>query len=256
MLHVELRERISTFRLCSSLKNLLASSATNRTFFGLSKIAAATARQKSTSKPDQLPLSSGFENPGRPVLTPHRTASRRNRPFQGLGIVSFPYATAAAPIATATPRPIRRPARNVPMECISRNHTAGNHLRSADYRSGFCRTITLVPTGTRSYRVDHVGIDQPEAAGRDASADRLRLIGAVDAVDRGAEIKRAGAERVARAAGHEARQIGLARDHLRRRRPVGPLRLAGDLQQTLTTGSRRGRPRCRSACARPLPCTT
>src|SRR5690606_29693062 len=42
------------------------------------------------------------------------------------------------------------------------------------------------------------------------------------------EIHRAGAERIAGAAGHEARQIGLALDHLRRRPPVRPFRLAHD----------------------------
>ena len=77
MLHVELRERISTFRLCSSLKRSLASSGMNFAFFGSSKIAAAIARQKSTSKPVQLPLSSGIEKPGRPALTPHSTSPRR-----------------------------------------------------------------------------------------------------------------------------------------------------------------------------------
>jgi len=45
--------------------------------FGSSKMAAATARQKSTSKPVQLPLSSGIEKPGRPVLTPQKTSPRR-----------------------------------------------------------------------------------------------------------------------------------------------------------------------------------
>ncbi len=77
MLQVELRERISTLRFCNSLKRSLASSGMNFAFFGSSKIAAATARQKSTSKPVQLPLSSGIEKPGRPVLTPHSTSPRR-----------------------------------------------------------------------------------------------------------------------------------------------------------------------------------
>ena len=76
MLQVELRDRMSTFRLRSSLKRSLASSGTNFTLLGSLKMAAATARQISTSKPDQLPLSSGIEKPGRPVLTPHSTASR------------------------------------------------------------------------------------------------------------------------------------------------------------------------------------
>jgi hypothetical protein len=44
----------------------LAESGVNLTLLGSLKIAAAIARQKSTSKPVQLPLSSGLENPGNP----------------------------------------------------------------------------------------------------------------------------------------------------------------------------------------------
>src|SRR6266536_6641967 len=61
--------------------------------------------------------------------------------------------------------------------------------------------------------------------------DGLRLIGAVDAVDRVAEIKRARPELIARPPGHEPRQIRLAVDHLRRRNPIGPFRLARDAKQ-------------------------
>src|SRR5262245_4600195 len=76
--------------------------------------------------------------------------------------------------------------------------------------------------------VDHVLVDQADAAGGHLRADALRGVGAVDAIHRAAEIHAAGAHRVAVAAGHEARQIGLALDHLRRRRPVWPLGLALD----------------------------
>src|SRR5216684_2393143 len=81
--------------------------------------------------------------------------------------------------------------------------------------------------------VGNVGIDQPEATGRDRGADRIRPVGAMDAVDGGAEIHRSGAERVAGSAGHEARQIRLAGDHLRRRRPVRPFGFAGDVEEPL-----------------------
>src|SRR5262249_975241 len=60
-------------------------------------------------------------------------------------------------------------------------------------------------------------------------ADGRRLIGAVDAVNRLAEIERARTERIAIAAGHEARQIGLALDHFFRRMPIGPFRHSGHL---------------------------
>src|SRR5262249_14751150 len=66
------------------------------------------------------------------------------------------------------------------------------------------------------------------AARRYEAADRLGRVGAVNTVDGVAEIHRARAERIARTARHEARQIGLALDHLRRRRPIRPLGLALD----------------------------
>src|SRR6476660_3225442 len=81
--------------------------------------------------------------------------------------------------------------------------------------------------------VGNVGVDQPEAAGRNRGAERVGPVGAVNAIYGGAEIHRPRPERVAGTAGHEARQIGLARDHLGRRRPVRPLGLAGDVHQPL-----------------------
>ena len=59
--------------------------------------------------------------------------------------------------------------------------------------------------------------------------DRRRLVGAVNAIDGRTEIHRARAQRIARPAGHEARQIRLALDHFRRWMPVRPLGLAADL---------------------------
>src|SRR5271166_627804 len=70
-------------------------------------------------------------------------------------------------------------------------------------------------------------IDQPEAAGRDGVANRLGLVGPVNAVDRLSEVEGAGAHRITRSARHEPRQIWLALDHLRRRAPVRPFLLAG-----------------------------
>src|ERR1700716_1172928 len=76
-------------------------------------------------------------------------------------------------------------------------------------------------------------VDQPEAARRHRMPDGLRRVGAVDAIDRVAEIERARAHWIAGAAGHEARQIGLPLDHPRRRRPIRPFRLARDLEQAV-----------------------
>ena len=63
--------------------------------------------------------------------------------------------------------------------------------------------------------------------------DGRGIIGAVDAIHRAAQIHGAGAERVAGAAGHETRQVGLALDHLGRRSPVRPFGLLGNVQKSL-----------------------
>src|SRR5216684_4856757 len=68
---VVLRESKSTSPDCKAVKRSLVESGVNFTFCGSPKIAAASARQKSTSRPVQLPLSSGLEKPVMPWLTPH-----------------------------------------------------------------------------------------------------------------------------------------------------------------------------------------
>src|SRR4029077_3251963 len=78
-------------------------------------------------------------------------------------------------------------------------------------------------------KIDHIVVDQPKAAGRHRLPNGLWGVGAVDAVDGPAKIHRARTERIARAAGHPARQIRLAYDHLRRRHPVRPFTLERDL---------------------------
>src|SRR5205823_3982464 len=55
--------------------------------------------------------------------------------------------------------------------------------------------------------VRDVLVGQPDAARRYEGADGRGLVGAMDAVERLAQVERAGAERVAGTAGHEARQI-------------------------------------------------
>src|ERR1700690_2962461 len=76
--------------------------------------------------------------------------------------------------------------------------------------------------------IDHVGIAHADAAGRDVVADGPGLVRAVDAVERRAEIHRARAERIVRAAGHEMRQTGLALEHFLRRGPIRPFLHGGD----------------------------
>src|SRR5271165_123163 len=80
--------------------------------------------------------------------------------------------------------------------------------------------------GNAIEEIDDVVVDEPEAARRDGVADRLGLVGAMNAIDGLPEIEGARPHRVAWATGHEARQIGLTLDHLRRRAPVGPFLLA------------------------------
>src|SRR5215216_4744143 len=70
LVQVVLRARTSISPDLSGSKRSLAESGVNLTLAGSLKIAAARARQKSTSSPVQLPLSSGVENPGSPWLTP------------------------------------------------------------------------------------------------------------------------------------------------------------------------------------------
>src|SRR5215468_6651430 len=74
--HVVLRARTSTSPVCNAAKRLAAVSGTNFTLFASLKIAAATARQKSTSKPVQLPWASGRPKPGSWPLEPQLRTPR------------------------------------------------------------------------------------------------------------------------------------------------------------------------------------
>src|SRR5436305_1257322 len=121
---------------------------------------------------------------------------------------------AMAATTTATASPIRRPPRKVRMMYLSlkclRKWTG---REAARLQFGFLPDNHLGADGHALIEVGDIGVDQPETARRDGGADRVGPVGAVDAVDGGAEIHRAGAERVAGTAGHEARQIGLALNH-------------------------------------------
>src|SRR6185503_12673294 len=82
--------------------------------------------------------------------------------------------------------------------------------------------------------MDHVGVQHANAARRDRAADRAGIVGAVDAEERAADVKRAGAERVAWAAFHIGRNGyafgGFAGDHLGRRAPARPFLLGDDVR--------------------------
>src|SRR5215470_5327767 len=100
-------------------------------------------------------------------------------------------------------------------------------------------TTTATPEGSdndhlgadldATVKVDHVLVAHPDAAGRDLGADGPGLVRAVDAVERRTEIHRARAERIVGTAGHVARQIGSAPEHLVGRRPIRPFTLHGDV---------------------------
>src|SRR5580692_3845276 len=77
--------------------------------------------------------------------------------------------------------------------------------------------------------VDHVLVAHPDAAGRHVGADGPGFVGAVNAVERRPEIHRAGAERILWAPFHVPRQIRPPDQHFRRRRPVRPFLLGGNL---------------------------
>src|SRR6476646_3129464 len=76
IVHVELRDSPSIWFDCSAEKRADASSGRNVTLAGAPKIAAATARQMSTSKPVQTFLSSVLEKPSNPKLTPQLSVPR------------------------------------------------------------------------------------------------------------------------------------------------------------------------------------
>src|ERR1700722_18555504 len=114
---------------------------------------------------------------------------------------------AAAATATATASPIRRPPRNVRMIFFSPMNGEWIGLETWTSLLQF-RLLPHDHLGADRHaivEIGNVGIDQPEAARRDLGADRIRPVGAVDAVDGGPEIHRPRAKRVARPAGHEAR---------------------------------------------------
>src|SRR5688500_20294270 len=76
LVHVVLRARTSTSPDCSAVKRSFAVSATNFTLVGSLKIAAANARQNSTSSPVQLPCASGRPKPPSVPLAPQLTIPR------------------------------------------------------------------------------------------------------------------------------------------------------------------------------------
>src|SRR6185295_14392291 len=73
---VVLRASTSTSPDCRAVKRSLAVSGTNLTLLGSLKIAAASARQKSTSRPVQRPCASGSPKPASVPLAPQLSVPR------------------------------------------------------------------------------------------------------------------------------------------------------------------------------------
>src|SRR3954452_4812962 len=73
---VVLRASTSTSPDCSAVKRSFAVSATNLILLASLKIAAASARQKSTSRPVQLPCASGRPKPPSVPLAPQLSMPR------------------------------------------------------------------------------------------------------------------------------------------------------------------------------------
>src|SRR5215467_3760196 len=97
IVQVVVRESTSTSPDCNAVKRSLAVSGLNETFFGSLNTTAATARQKSTSRPVQLPLSSVKAKPGVPVPTPQLSMPRF------LTVVSVSVWALAKPAVTKSP---------------------------------------------------------------------------------------------------------------------------------------------------------
>src|SRR4051794_31100803 len=114
---------------------------------------------------------------------------------------------APAATATATASPIRRPLRNVRSNLQAHQfQESGSALDNAS-----CLQLRLLPDDDLGadrhalVKVSNIGVDQPEAAGGNGSADRVGPIGPVNAIDGGAEIHGPSPERIAGTTGHEAR---------------------------------------------------
>ena len=92
------------------------------------------------------------------------------------------------------------------------------------------------PLGDPPIEIDHVGVHHADASGRHGFADRVGLIGPVDAEQRVLlafkQVERPRAERIFHAAIHMHRQAALSRQHFRWRGPSGPKRLPPDLGQS------------------------
>src|SRR6478735_6926802 len=103
--------------------------------------------------------------------------------------------------------PEARPGMTV--KCPSRTKMAGTSPAMTCHVGEFTLALDHDPRADlgAAVEVHHVFVGHADAARGHRLADGLRLVGAVDAVDRAADIEGAGAERIVRGALHVARQV-------------------------------------------------
>src|SRR5262249_25410554 len=90
----------------------------------------------------------------------------------------------------------------------------------------------LCPNIHARIKIDDIFIEHPNASTRHLLADGQGSIRSVNSVDCAADVHGTCTEGISRASRHKARKIGLALQHLCRRNPVGPFRLALDRLHT------------------------
>src|SRR5580704_14677613 len=183
---VELRESTSILPPLSASKRSNAESGTKVTFLGSSKTAAAKARQKSTSNPDQFPCASRSENPGNPWLTPQLKVPR----CLTVSSVAAP-ATEAAKTQSAAAMP-RRPMLGLAVRALMmtpwlgvRRHaqiTGSRHHRlAASQARGMAHDDFRADIHAR-IEIDDIAIGEAKTARRNRLPDGFGLIGAVNAI--------------------------------------------------------------------------
>src|SRR4029078_2219724 len=80
----------------------------------------------------------------------------------------------------------------------------------------------LGPDDDPAVKINHISVEHTNAPARYFMANRFRRVGAVNTIDRAAEINCPGTQRIAFATSHPARKVWLPRNHLLRRRPIRP----------------------------------
>src|ERR1700722_455826 len=171
IVQVELRDSTSICLFHNASKRSEADKGTYCTFDGSLKIAAATARQKSASNPAHWPLASLLAKPSRLGFTPQMSEPRCWTVLSVCPSALAPKASAAKP------------------------RTIGIILRMNQSRFRVCGPSARILESDRLpddhlradrhavVKVDHVVVHQAEAARRHGVSDRLRLVGAVNAID-------------------------------------------------------------------------